>query len=265
MKNKNAKKVVAVSMAALFGVSMLAGCGGSDSESVSSADKKTTEATKTEDGKTVIRIVRPTQNIAQSDEEEVKKVQDAINDYIKDKINVQVQLKEIAGGEYTDKVNLALANNEIDILWTASWEGAISCDSLFKGNGVKDLTDIIKDSDLYKTMPENVWEASSYDGKNYFIPVYKEVAEGYDLMFRKDLVDKFNWDLSSVKELKDIEPMLQDCLDDGVEAPLLTQSTPFAYKFMMDKYSWPVNEPYIGIDRDTNEVTSIFETPEYKD
>lgn len=265
MKNKNVKKVMAVGMAALFGVSMLAGCGSSDSGSASSADKKAAEARETEDGKTVIRIVRPTQNIAQSDEEEVKKVQDAINDYIKDKIDVQVQLKEIAGGEYTDKVNLALANNEIDLLWTASWEGAISCDSLFKGNGAKDLTDIIKDSDLYGTMPESVWEASSYDGKNYFIPVYKEVAEGYDLMFRKDLVDKFNWDLSSVKELKDIEPMLQDCLDDGVEAPLLTQSTPFAYKFMMDKYSWPVGEPYIGIDRDTNEVTSIFETPEYKD
>ena len=62
MKNKNAKKVVAVSMAALFGVSMLAGCGGSDSGSASSTDKKTAEATKTEDGKTVIRIVRPTQN-----------------------------------------------------------------------------------------------------------------------------------------------------------------------------------------------------------
>lgn len=265
MKNKIVKKVMAAGMAALFGVSMLAGCGSSDSGSASSADKKAAEATETEDGKTVIRIVRPTQNIAQSDEEEVKKVQDAINDYIKDKIDVQVQLKEIAGGEYTDKVNLALANNEIDLLWTASWKGAISCDSLFKGNGAKDLTDIIKDSDLYGTMPESVWEASSYDGKNYFIPVYKEVAEGYDLMFRKDLVDKFNWDLSSVKELKDIEPMLQDCLEDGIEAPLLTQSTPFAYKFMIDKYSWPVGEPYIGIDRDTNEVASIFETPEYKD
>lgn len=238
MKNKKTNRMMAVSMAALVAASMLAGCGSNTSESKSSTDtKKTAETTKTEDGKTVIRIVRPTQNIAQSDEEEVQKVQDAINEYLNDKIDVQVKIKEIPSGEYVDKVNLALANNEIDLFWTASWEGAISCDSLYKGNGAKDLTEIIKNSDLYKTMPENVWEASSYDEKNYFVPVYKETAEGYDLMFRKDLVDKFNWDLSTVKELKDIEPMLQDCLDDGVEAPLLTQATPFEYKFFMDEYA----------------------------
>lgn len=266
MKNKKANRMMAVSMAALVAASMLAGCGSSPSKSKSSADtKKTAETIKTKDGKTVIRIVRPTQNIAQSDEEEVQKVQDAINKYLNDKTDVQVKIKEIPGGEYVDKVNLALANNEIDLFWTASWEGAISCDSLYKGNGAKDLTEIIKNSDLYKTMPEDVWKASSYDEKNYFVPVYKEIAEGYDLMFRKDLVDKFNWDLSKVKELKDIEPMLQDCLDDGVEAPLLTQATPFEYKFFMDKYAWPASDAYVGIDRETDEVVSVFETPEYKE
>lgn len=259
MKKKYVKRMVSIGLVAIMCAGSLGGCG---SQEISSAKG---EGLKTEDGKTIVRIVRPTQNLGQADDEEVQKVCDAINGYIGDKINVQIELKEIPSGEYTDKVNLALANNEIDLFWTASWEGAISCDSLYKGNGAYDLTNIVKDTPLWQTMPEAVWEASSYNGRNYFVPVYKEVAEGYDLMFRKDLADQFDWDLSNVKELEDIEPMLQDCLEAGVEAPLLTQATAFAYKFMMDEYAWPLGNNYIGIDRDTNEVVSVFETPEYRD
>lgn len=255
---KKLKRAAALGVTAALGIGLLGGCGSSDSGSK-------TGKTNVEDGKTVIRIVRDCGNLAQSDDKEVKKVQDAINDYIADKIDVKIELKEIPSGEYIDKVNLALGNNEFDMFWTASWRGAIGCSSLVKGNGVYDLTDLVKNSDLYQTMPENVWEASAFDGKYYFAPVYKEIAEGYDLMFRKDLVDKYGWDLSSVKELKDIEPMLQDCVEEGVEAPFLTQAGPVGYKFMMDEYSWPTGSDYIGIDRNTDEVVSVFETPEYRD
>ena len=41
---------------------------------------------------------------------------------------------------------------------------------------------------LYESMDEGQWEATKYDGKNYFVPVYKDNVEGYDVMFRKDLV-----------------------------------------------------------------------------
>ena len=41
------------------------------------------------------------------------------------KINVQIELTDIGSGEYTEKANLALANNEINLLWTASWESTM--------------------------------------------------------------------------------------------------------------------------------------------
>lgn len=268
MKTRKAlKKSMVLTLTATMGMGgLLSGCGSKDNaDDVVSITTEDNTANEETGEKKVVRIVRDCGNLTTSDDEEVKKIQDAINEYISDKIDVQIELKEISSGEYIDKVNLALGNNEFDLFWTASWRGAINCESLVKGNGVYDLTDIVKDSVLYTTMPENVWEAAAFDGKYYFIPNYKEVAEGYDLMFRKDLIDEFGWDLSTVKELKDIEPMLQDCLEAGVEAPFLTQAGAVGWKFMMDEYSWICEYDFIGIDRETNEVVSVFETEDYRD
>lgn len=45
--------------------------------------------------------------LANPDSAQVQKVQDAINAYIGDKINVEVELHDIASGEFNDKANLA--------------------------------------------------------------------------------------------------------------------------------------------------------------
>ena len=107
------------------------------------------------EGKTVINVYRCTFNLAQPDEAQVKKVQDAINAYIADKINVKINLTDIGSGEYTDKANLALANNEINLLWTASWEGTIGTNDLVPANAVYDITDLLPGSALYDSMDAN--------------------------------------------------------------------------------------------------------------
>ena len=138
-----------------------------------------------------INLTRCTFNLATPDSAQVKKVEDAINAYIADKINVKINLTDIGSGEYGDKVNLALANNEINLLWTASWEAVIGTNDLVPKNAVYDITELLPGTPLYESMAEGQWEATKYNGKNYFIPVYKDNVEGYDFMFRKDLVDEY--------------------------------------------------------------------------
>ena len=137
-----------------------------------------------------INLTRCTFNLATPDSEQVKKVEAALNDYIADKINVKINLTDIGSGEYTDKANLALANNEINLLWTASWEAVIGTNDLVPANAVYDITDLLPGTPLYESMDEGQWEATKYNGKNYFIPVYKDNVEGYDFMFRKELIAK---------------------------------------------------------------------------
>ena len=125
------KKLLSALLVAAMAVSTLAGCGSSttetpaadttteaaDTEAAADTTDDAAEATDTEvasGDKVNINIYRASYNVAQPDSAEVKAVQDAINEYIADKINVQVTINDIPSGEYADKANLALANNEIN-------------------------------------------------------------------------------------------------------------------------------------------------------
>ena len=217
--------------------------------------------------KVVINLTRALFNLATPDTAQVKKVEDAINAYLAEKgKNYEVRLTEYGSGEYTDKANLALANKEINLLWTASWEAVIGTNDLVPKSAVLDITDLLPGTALYESMAEGQWEATKYNGRNYFIPVYKDNVEGYDIMFRKDLVDKYGWDIESVKTLADLEPMLADAKAEGLKYPFLTQKTAMFYRWYIgsfDFFTADANTNFFAVDRATNEVVDTILTPEY--
>jgi len=214
-----------------------------------------------------INLTRACFNLgAGPDQDQLKKVEDAINAYIADKINVKVAITDIPSGEYTERVPRMLANNEIDLLWTASWESAIGTNDLVPQNAVYDITDLLPGTALYGSMSEGQWEATKYNGKNYFIPVYKDNVEGYDIMFRKDLVDEFGWDITSVKKLADLEPMLADAASKGLKYPFLTQKTAMFYRWYIGSFDFFTADAatnFFAVSRATNEVVNTIQTPEY--
>lgn len=256
MKKDVMKKTLSAGMVAVLSASMLTGCGGQKAE------------TATQDGAVKINVTRACFNLATPDTDQVKKVEDAINAYIKDKINVQISLTDIGSGEYTDKANLMIANKETNLLWTASWESTIGTNDLVPKNAVYDLTDLIQGTDVYNSMDAGQWEATKYNGRIYFIPVYKDNVEGYDLMFRKDIVDKYGWDVTSVKTLADIEPMLADAKAEGLKYPYLTQKTAMFYRYYIDKFDFFTADStanWVSVDRATDKVVNTIATPEYKE
>ena len=278
------KKLVSVMLVSAMTASLLAGCGSdaasTDATTDSSAATETTEAAPAADAteeaaapaasgdKVHINVYRATFNLANPDTDQVKKVETAINDYIADKINVEISLTDVGSGEYTDKANLALANNEINLLWTASWESTIGTNDLVPQNAVYDLTDLLPGTPLYNSMAEGQWEAAKYDGKMFFIPVYKDNVEGYDFMFRKELVDKYGWDISSVKTLADCEPMLADCKAEGLKYPYLTHKTAMFYRWYINDFDFftaDATANFVAVDRATNEVVDTILTDQYKE
>ena len=287
MKRNTTKKIFSAILVAAMSLSLLVGCGGSEApaateeapaatEEAAPAAEATEEAPAAEateeaaSGDVVtLNVTRATFNLATPDSAQVKKVEDAVNAYIADKgLNVQIVLTDIGSGEYTDKANLALANNEINLLWTASWEAVIGTNDLVPQNAVYDLTDLLPGTALYESMDAGQWEATKYNGKNYFVPVYKDNVEGYDLIARKELVDKYGWDLSAVKSLKDIEPMLEDCKAEGLKYPYLTQKTAMFYRWNINDFDFVTADAtanWIGVDKATGEMVDTILTPQYKE
>lgn len=280
------KKLMALVLAGAMTASMLVGCGSdsgsttsdgsSSSSSTDNSGSTSTDNSGSDDAAApaasgdavTINVTRATFNLANPDSAQVQKVQDAVNEYIADKINVQIKLTDIGSGEYTDKANLSLANNEINLLWTASWESTIGTNDLVPNNAVYDITDLLPGTPLYNSMDEGQWEASKYNGRIYFIPVYKDNVEGYDIMARKELVDKYGWDLSSVKKLADIEPFLADCKTEGLKYPYLTQKTAMFYRWYIDSFDFftaDATANWVAVDRATNTVVETILTPEYKE
>ena len=269
------KKLMAMALTTVMAAGMLTGCGDSAASNTNTNTESKTEskAEATQSGSAssdvvTINVTRATFNLATPDSAQVDKVEAAINDYIKDKINVQINLTDIGSGEYTDKANLALANGEVNLLWTASWESTIGTNDLVPKNAVYDLTDLLPGTDLYNSMAEGQWEATKYDGKMYFIPVYKDNVEGYDIMARKELVDKYGWDMSSVKKLADIEPMLADAKAEGLKYPYLTQKTAMFYRYYINDFDFftaDATANFVAVDRKTNTVVDTILTDQYKE
>ena len=281
------KKVLALVLVAVMSLALLAGCGkkedttsgnsnnssttSKDNSSKDNSSKDNSSDNSTADGPVTINLTRCTFNLGTPDSDQVKKVESAINDYIKDKINVQIKLTDIGSGEYTEKANLALANKEINLLWTASWEGTIGTNDLVPMDAVYDISDLLQSDagkTLYNSMDAGQWEATKYNGKNYFIPVYKDNVEGYDLMFRQDLIDAHGWDITKVTKLADLESILADAKADGLKYPLLLQKTAMFYRFYLDKFDFFTADSasnFVAVDRASNTVVNTLTTPEYKE
>ncbi|SCY51227.1 ABC transporter substrate-binding protein [Butyrivibrio sp. INlla14] len=259
MKNQFTSILLILSVIAI----VLSGCGNLSS---GTAGKDISDSSDNQESdKVEIEVYHCTFNIASCDSTEVQAIENAINDYIADKIDVKIKLTDLGQGEYEDKCNLAIANGEANLFWTASWMEALSTDNLVSRKAVYDLSELIAGTDLQASIPTEVWDSSRYDGKDYFIPCYKESPEGYDLVYPVEKASKYGWDLSGVRKLSDIEPMLEQMKQDGVKYPLLTQMMPVFSKLYLDEYEFILGSTLIAVDRDTNEVIDCLTLPEYKE
>ena len=278
------KKILAALLASAMVISCLAACNKAADEKTEA--EKTTEAAKEDEteadteaegedeteapaGDAVkITVFRCLYNRQAVNDEQVKKVQDKVNELLADRgAKVEIEIHEIHSSEYADKCNLALANNEINLLWNASWWSTIGTDDIWRQNAAYDITELVKGTMLWDSMPEGIWQASTYDGKVLFVPVYKESYEGYDIRTRKALMEECGWteeELANVHSMEALEPYVEDAANAGVKYPF--DAYQMNYRWLMDYYDW-INDSscFFAIDRKTNEPVVGFETPEYID
>ncbi len=221
-----------------------------------------------EEEKVEINMTRASFNLPSPNPDQVQKVENAINAYIADKLNVKINLTDMGSDQYSEEVLSHLSDGTINLLWTASWENLIGTNDLVAADLVYDITDLIPGTPLYSSLSQSQWEETQYQGRNYFIPVFKDNVEGYDLMFRKEVVDAHEWNIYKVDRLEDLEPFLEDAKADGIRYPFLTQKTSMFYRWYIDRFDFFTADAYtnfFAIDRDTNEVIDTILTPEYEE
>ena len=144
---------------------------------------------------------------AQSD---ISSVENAINDYLKDKINATVKITILESGQYNQKMsNMIAAGEYFDLAFAASYslDYAVNA-SLGAFVQLDDYLDTYL-KDIAKEIPENVIDSARIDGKLYALPTNKETATQYGWIYRKDIADKYGIDMSKYKTLDDFKPVAE--------------------------------------------------------
>lgn len=260
MKAKNVtRRLLAAGLAGVMVMGTLTGCGDAKetnggNESKTESKVETSKDNKEENkGETVtINWYRETYH-TNVDE---KVVEDAINEYIEPILGVKVNVMNAA--ENTE-LGLALAaGDDIDIYWCDYGTGP----SYIRNKSALDITDLLPQyPELHDSIPDKIWDAAKVDARNYYIPVYKEAAQGGGVTVPKALVEKYNWDLSKVKTWSDLTPLMADVYADGCEMTFTTNRT--SDFFLLDSIAYL--DQNVGIRRDDpTKVVDVTKQPEYR-
>ncbi len=131
-------------------------------------------------------------------------VQDEVNKLTKAAINATVKLMPISYSNWNQQMNLMLSGNEKLDLTLGTLEMAA------KGQ-LLPMDDLIasKGRGIAQALGETYLQGGKINGKLYGVASVRNLAADYGVVFRKDLVDKYNIDLSRIKTIGDLEPVLQ--------------------------------------------------------
>lgn len=143
-------------------------------------------------------------------EPDTPKVLEEVNKYLKDKLNVTLDLYVFGwGDEYDQKVNTALAAGEpLDIVFTANWAANYNVNAA-SGYFTELNGYLAKYPKIKEILGEDFLNGSAINGKNYALPTNKEKVHNWGWLLKKDLVEKYKMDTSNIKTIEAIEPLLK--------------------------------------------------------
>ena len=140
-----------------------------------------------------------------------------VNKYLKEQINAEVNINFVSWGEEWDTFfSTQVATNEgnVDIVFTAVWDklyNYIAAGYLIPLNGDPDYGNLVEEygQKAVEAMDPSYFTGNEINGVLYGISCNKELAANHGLLFNSHLVEKYGFDVSTVKSLRDIEPMLE--------------------------------------------------------
>ncbi|TCM97776.1 putative aldouronate transport system substrate-binding protein [Paenibacillus sp. BK033] len=135
-------------------------------------------------------------------------IEQELNKITKTKINATVKLLPISMSAWQNQINLMLTSNEkLDLM---PMLGTTYANQVAKGQLVQ-LDDLLSNQGkgIVEALGPDYANAAQINGKTYAVPTVRDLAQSYGFYLNKNLADKYNLDLSKVKTLDDVEPILK--------------------------------------------------------
>ncbi|QNK58897.1 ABC transporter substrate-binding protein [Paenibacillus sp. PAMC21692] len=189
-------------------VAALAACSGSNTPSATKEPQSATDAPKKTEAPSKEIPTLVWWLIGGQVPNNFDKAVDAMNAYTAEKIGVKIDIKVASWGEWDTKINTIVNTGEpFDIMFTNS--GKYSKQVAM--GAFADITDLVQSEtpDLYKLIPEKVWDGTKIGGKYYSVPTYKDSSLTQYWVYDDKYVQKYNIDINSIKTLQDLDGPLR--------------------------------------------------------
>ncbi|MBC8081510.1 MAG: ABC transporter substrate-binding protein [Gorillibacterium sp.] len=273
MRNTN-KTIAVLLFSILTAGTVMSGCSSSKTvESTSSPSP--TQSTTEQSTAPVKEALKPYEVVMvypDGPQKDLQKVNDAMNTYLKETypdLNATIKLNPIDWSAWGDKTNLMFASNEkFDLIFTASWFGF---EGVYNKGALLPLDDLLLEygQDI-EAVEKEFHDGARRKGKIYGIHTHQELGGLQGIAFSKELVDKYKFDLTTIKKMADLEPMLKVIKENepGV-TPAVGPNFPLDWYFKsghMDNAMEPIGL-YLGEDATVRDNTfvNMYETPLYMD
>lgn len=207
------KKLLSLALAVLMVCALFAGCAKTPASSAAPTPSQTdskpetsSEAVKKLDPYEVKWILR----ITPQDETATAHVMKNINENVLPKLidNTTLNVEWIQASEYLEKMKLKFSGQE-------AFDNCLSMVSFGFSDFVQQKAYLDLNNywdylpETRKVIPESWWDATSVDGGCYGIPNYQITARNYSVAILNEAIDAMKLDLTKIKTLDDLEPILE--------------------------------------------------------
>ena len=273
---KTMKKVALLLVALFVFAAMFAGCNNTteaeqpEKTQEANESNKPIEATQEkETQETALEEYEVIFTYAGNEEEGTAAVQDAISAITKEKINATIKFMPIGWSAWAEQTTLIIAGNEkVDLMFTSNY---YNYSSVVARGDLLPLDDLLNDygQDIKSVLAQDLINSSKIGGEIYGIPSIRDFAADFGIAMRKDLVEKNNIDLDSLKTYEDLTALFQTIKDNepGV-MPLVKggDTTTFVEQTLQSKYDRLDNFfGVIAMDATDYKVVNLYETQDYAD
>lgn len=197
------KKILSMLLSMVLTVACFTGCGSNPSSGGETGGAASTEIPKNpEDMYTV------TMAVIGNDQEDMDLVEAEMNKILAEKVGAQIDVITLGWGVYQQQLQLMLSGAEKLDLVPIMYNNV----STYVNSGqVLDMSDLIDQYgvNMKAALGEDILKIANMNGYVYGVPVEKEWYADSCLVMRKDILDKYNLDVSNVKSLADCAPIFE--------------------------------------------------------
>jgi putative aldouronate transport system substrate-binding protein len=201
-----------------------------------------------------------------------EKVVEALNEILIKKINVKLDVTFVSTANYEEVMNLMISSGEkLDIVCVkdGQYPGFVNSgmfmemDSLLEQYG----QDIL---DSYKGF-EYLLDGARVNGSLYGVPNIDNKSNSLFVAMRKDLIDKYNIDVSTIHSYKDLTPIYQTIYENEPDVVPLTKDAatfaglPFCFSGASGYYDGVSDAIGVLQSEDDWTLTNLFASQDYYD